>query len=119
MQIFGNVVRGLAQVLDLHHARHRVISENLANVSTPGYRARDLDFGSALERAFEGRGGEDEGEAPAVVVDPRSRVKLDGNSVDLEVETTRLADNALRIVALSRILAKKYAGLKETIAELR
>lgn len=119
MQIFGNVVRGLAAILDLHHARHRVIGENLANVSTPGYRARDLDFGSALERAFEDRAGADDGEPPALVVDAGSRVKLDGNSVDLEVETTRLADNALRIVALSRILAKKYAGLKETIAEMR
>ena len=36
MQIFGNVVRGLAGALELHEERHRVISENLANVETPG-----------------------------------------------------------------------------------
>jgi len=117
MQIFGNVLRGLGAALDLHHARHRVISQNLANVETPGYRAHDLDFGSALERAFGGHA--DDAKAPQPVLDTSSPVKIDGNSVDLEVETTRLAENSLRIVTLSRILAKKYAGLKETIAELR
>ncbi|MEW6269009.1 MAG: flagellar basal body rod protein FlgB [Thermodesulfobacteriota bacterium] len=117
MQIFSNVVRGLGAALDLYHARHRVIGQNLANVETPGYRALDLDFGSALERAFDGAA--DDAAPPEPVVDLLSPVKIDGNSVDLELETTRLAENSLRIVALSRILARKYAGLKEAIAELR
>ena len=118
MDIFGNVLGGLAGALELHQQRHRVISENLANVETPGYRARDLAFHDALEKAFagEGRAAADTAE---VVVDTATPVKLDGNSVDLDLETTRLADNAFRIVTLSRILAKKYSGIKETIAELR
>jgi flagellar basal-body rod protein FlgB len=118
MEIFGNVVRGLSRALELHGARHQVITENLANVETPGYRARDLDFGDALQAAFaaeEERGAE----TPEAVVDPDTPVKLNGNSVDLDVETTRLADNAFRMVALSRIVAKKYAGLAQTIEGLR
>lgn len=118
MQIFSNVLRGLAGALDVHQQRHRVISENLANVETPGYRARDVAFHDALERAF-GEDGRAAAAAAEVVLDRSTPVKLDGNSVDLDLETTRLADNAFRIVTLSRILAKKYAGLKETIAELR
>lgn len=117
MEIFGNVLRGLGGALELHQQRHRVISENLANVETPGYRARDMAFHDALDRAFAGEGRAAAADAE-VVVDTTSPVKLDGNSVDLDLETTRLADNAFRIVTLSRILAKKYAGLKETIAEL-
>jgi len=118
MQIFSNVLGGLAGALEMHQQRHRVISENLANVETPGYRARDVAFHDALERAFAGDGRAAASRAE-VVVDRSTPVKLDGNSVDLDLETTRLSDNAFRIVTLSRILAKKYAGLKETIAELR
>ena len=118
MEIFSNVVRGLAGALELHQQRHRIISENLANVETPGYRARDLAFHDALDAAFAGEGRAAAKSAEAVV-DTSTPVKIDGNSVDLDIETTRLADNAFRIVTLSRILAKKYAGLKEMIAELR
>ena len=118
MQIFGNVVRGLAGALELHEERHRVISENLANVEPPGYRARDLAFHDALENAFAGEGASAARRAETVV-DTSTPVKLDGNSVDLDLETTRLADNAFRMVALSRILAKKYAGMKETIDGLK
>lgn len=118
MQIFSNVVRGLAGALELHQERHRIISENLANVETPGYRARDLAFHDALGSAFAGEGAAAAQRAEAVV-DSSVPIKLDGNSVDLDLETTRLADNAFRIVTLSRILADEYAGLKETIAGLR
>jgi len=117
MEIFSNVVRGLAGALELHQQRHRIISENLANVETPGYRARDLAFHDALDSAFAGEAGAPQ--RAEAVLDTSTPVKIDGNSVDLDLETTRLSDNAFRIVTLSRILAKKYAGLKETIAELR
>jgi flagellar basal-body rod protein FlgB len=115
MDMFGNVLHGLASALELHQERHRIITENLANVETPGYRARDLAFHDALEAAFAG----DEGEPAEAVVDTSTPVKMDGNSVDLDLETTRLADNAFRIVTLSRILAKRYATLKETLTDLR
>lgn len=118
MEIFGTVVRGLAEALDLHEARHNLIAENIANVETPGYRARDVDFREALQAAFAEDAGRD-AEPPTPLVDPTSAVKADGNSVDLDREMTRLSENALQIVTLSRLLAKKYSGLRETIAELR
>jgi flagellar basal-body rod protein FlgB len=118
MEIFGAVLRGLAEALDFHQARHNVIAENLANVETPGYRARDLDFQQALDAAFV-PGADLEVEPPAPVVDPTVTVKANGNSVDLDRETTRLSENAFQIVALSRLLAKKYAGLRETLQDLR
>ncbi|HZR84483.1 MAG TPA: flagellar basal body protein [Candidatus Binatia bacterium] len=119
MDIFGPVLRGLREALSLHEARHRVIAENLANVETPGYRARDIDFADALRRAFdEGEAG-DEVRIPEPTEDHNARVKADGNSVDVDLETARLADNAFRIVALSRIVARKYAGIKQMLTEMR
>jgi len=52
MQIFTPFVRALGSALSLHHQRHQVLTENVANAETPGYRARDLEFGHVLESAF-------------------------------------------------------------------
>ncbi len=120
MRIFGPVMQGLGYALDLYQARHRVLAENVANAETPGYRARDLDFGSALASAFEA-GGEQPGagEAAEPLVDARATVKVDGNSVDLDTEMARLSQNAFKIVALSQIIAKEYAGLRAVITDGR
>ncbi len=99
MRIFGPVIQGLGQALDLYQARHRVLAENVANAETPGYRARDLDFGSALARAFE--------------------ANAERGAADGATEMSRLSQNALKIVALSQIIAKKYAGLRAVITDGR
>ena len=116
MGIFGPVIQGLGTALDVYQARHRVLAENVANSETPGFRARDLDFATALTHAFERDGG---GEAPAgavePVVDTRATVKIDGNSVDLDTEMARLSENTMKEVALTRILARKFASLKLAI----
>jgi flagellar basal-body rod protein FlgB len=116
MGIFGPVIQGLGAALDVYQARHRVLAENVANAETPGFRARDLDFGAALTRAFE-RDGAGEARAGAVepVVDTRATVKIDGNSVDLDTEMARLSENTMKEVALTRILARKFESLKLAI----
>lgn len=118
MGIFEGMIEGLGQALDLYQSRHRVLAENVANAETPGYRARDLDFGAALAEAFDGRSGAPAG-TPEAVVDPKAPVKLDGNSVDVDSEMARLSQNALKIVALSQIIARKYAGLRSIITDGR
>ena len=116
MRIFGPVVEGLGGALDLYQARHRVLAENVANAETPGYRARDLEFGTALAHAFERSGTSESADGDAEpIVDARSVVKIDGNSVDLDTEMARLSENSMKIVALTRILARKYEGLKAAI----
>ncbi len=119
MRIFGPVIQGLGQALDLYQTRHRVLAENIANAETPGYRARDLDFGSALTRAFDGGAEGGAADEAQPVVDTRAVVKVDGNSVDIDTEMARLSQNALKIVALSQIIAKKYAGLRAVITDGR
>ncbi len=126
MRLFGTVVEGLGNVLSLYNARHRVLTENIANVETPGYRARDLDFGEALAQAFTPpvkRPGEsganaialDAITAPQAEVDREAKIKIDGNSVDVDVEMAKLSENALRITALAQIISRKYAGLRAAI----
>lgn len=119
MAIFSSVIQGLAGALELYHARHRVLAENVANSETPGYRARNLEFDDVLRAVFQGGSKDQEGSASEPILDRGAVVKIDGNSVDMDTEMARLSDNALTIVALSRMLARKYEGLKNAIAEGR
>ena len=119
MQIFGNVVQGLSRALDLYQARHGVLAENVANAETPGYRARELDFASELKAAFdpqaEAGGAPANDRLPQPIVDRGATVKLDGNSVDLDIQMGELSENAFKIVALSQLLSRKLDGLKRAI----
>lgn len=117
MNLFGTVLNGLGAALQLHEARHRVIAENLANAETPGYRARRLEFQDELRRAFDGEPiSKTSVEAE---VDRHARVNADRNSVDLDTEMARMSENALRTVALSRLLSRKYATLRAAIQGVR
>jgi flagellar basal-body rod protein FlgB len=125
MRLFGTMMEGLGQALDLYQARHKVLAENVANADTPGYRARDLDFGAALAQAFES-GSETGSSAPTApaappeaVVDARATVKPDGNSVDIDTEMARMSENAMKMVALAQIISRKYTGLRSAITDGR
>ncbi|HEX4872942.1 MAG TPA: flagellar basal body protein [Nevskiaceae bacterium] len=93
---FDQVFGVHAQALPLHRQRLELLASNLANADTPGYKARDLDFASALAAVEAGP----EGSAQSAV---RERVVLqpsrDGNTVDAQREQASFADAALRYQA--------------------
>ena len=120
MQIFTPFVNALGSALRLHHSRHTVLAENVANAETPGYRARDLDFQHVLQAAFdEDAAGPQANGSVEPHVDRNAKVKIDRNSVDLDTEMAKLSENALRIVALTRFVSGSYDGLKRAIGNLR
>jgi flagellar basal-body rod protein FlgB len=99
-----------AQALQLRQQRMTMIASNIANASTPNYKARDLDFGAALALA-EDRQSPDAAIRYRVPLQP----SLDGNTVELSTEQTAFAENAIgyrsslaflqgRISTLSRAL---------------
>lgn len=102
-------------VLNLRSARQELIASNIANVDTPNYKAKDIDFAKTLQGAMSGNGaklqmagtvphhlisgtGESVMGAPVMfrnVLQPSA----DGNTVDMDVERAQFADNALRYEA--------------------
>ncbi len=97
-----------------------MLTENIANAETPGYRARDIDFRQALAAAFDDDGpGKVGAGTMEPMIDQDAIVKIDRNSVDLDTEMARLSENALRIMALSRFVSGSYDGLKQAIGTLR
>ncbi len=101
--------------LNLRAARQELMASNIANADTPNYKAKDIDFASALQGALSGSGqkmpvavtspghlagatGESVMGAPVQYVNPL-QPSADGNTVDMDVQRSQFADNALHYEA--------------------
>ena len=87
--LFG--VHGAA--LSVRAQRMNVLASNIANASTPGFKARDVDFSTALG-AVERQG--DSGFNSALLYRVPDQPSMDGNTVDLNQEQTAFAENAVQ-----------------------
>ena len=121
------------EALNLRHQRQQVLANNIANADTPNFKARDFDFASELSRAMDsGRPAEGGlslsttadghiagGSGSAPVGDLLYRVpdqpSLDGNTVNMDVERTRFADNSVRYQAALTMLNGRIQGLKSAM----
>jgi len=113
-----------SQALVLRAERQRVIAGNIANADTPGYKARDFNFATALRDATAARGGPDAasgggtigsgiardvmqpgGQLPTALryVQP-VQANLDSNTVDMDRERGAFMDNALKYDATLRFI---------------
>ena len=119
-----------AQALPLRSQRSAVLAANLANADTPGYRARDLDFKSALAAAGSSTGAVDLATtktrhmggatingAPSAELKYRTPLapSLDGNTVDAQLEQSAFAENTVRYQATLSFLSSKFRGLMTAI----
>ncbi len=88
--LFG--IHGMA--LELRAQRLGLLTSNIANAATPGYKARDIDFASALKSMTQGASN-----SQAISSSTLYRVpvmpSLDGNTVELSTEQTAFAENAV------------------------
>lgn len=90
--LFG--VHGAA--LEVRSQRMGVLASNIANASTPGFKAQDIDFQSALSTAETAvNTGGNASIAGAMRYRTASQPSLDGNTVELSTEQTAFAENAV------------------------
>ncbi len=104
MELFDTVHIALERAIQGSSIRHEALAQNLANINTPGYRRRDVDFHSALQAAMPGGREALEATPIAAQVDPAAPMRADGNSVDVDAEAANLAQNALEYEALAQVL---------------
>ncbi len=105
----------LEHYLDLVAFRHELISSNLANVDTPGYRTQDIDFESEMQRAELGLDG-----APVspYVHEVKGLIERpDGNNVSLERETMALAQVQLQYRTGVELLRDEIHTIQAAINE--
>jgi flagellar basal-body rod protein FlgB len=113
MVIFDATSRLLADMIQGTSARHRVLASNLANAETPGYQAQDVTFSAALESARAGAAG------PLVTMrleaEPGVAVRQDGNTVDLDRQMVKLAQNTGWHNTMLQILNSRLAVMRQAI----
>ena len=121
------------QALKLSAQRTEVLAANMANADTPNYKARDVDFKSALAASAAGAGklkmtttGVPHAQNLALLQTNGSRdaqtlyrvplaPSLDGNTVDAQVEQANFAQNAIRYQASLSFLNGKFRSLMTAI----
>ena len=111
MELFDTTQLTLAAALRGADARQGALAGNLANVDTPGYVRKDVDFHDALSAAV-GSGESPSGLSFAAQDDSSAAVRADGNSVDVDKENSELAQNALEYDALTRVASARIDILK-------
>jgi flagellar basal-body rod protein FlgB len=127
MEIFDTSMRALDAALGAAGKRQEVLSNNLANVNTPGYKRLDVNFDETLSKAIDatrsGEASDDEvfgGLLPQVQADKNAvAVRADGNSVDVDQEMSYLAENNIRYNALVQLSQSKMDTLKYVISDGR
>ena len=113
----------LVKAVDAAAMRHRALSNNIANVETPGYTREDVSFESELRMALDGPGSstiqerEVRGVRANILKDTQSPTRGDGNNVDIDREMTALAENTLNYQALLQSLSIKGQILRTAIYE--
>jgi len=113
--------------LEVAEQRMKLLAANVANADTPGFKARDLDFVSAMRAAGEGdismtttRAGHlgvpgSDNVAGKVQYRVPTQPSLDGNTVDAQKESAAVAETAVRYQATLTFLNQRIQGLMTAI----
>ena len=120
--------------LNIRQQRQEVLASNIANADTPGYKARDIRFRDALNSVLSQQNRlsdtrltlTSQRHIPAAAQTPDtgnllyrvpSQPRMDGNTVDMDVERVQFADNTMRhqteITVLSARLKAMMAALQQ------
>lgn len=124
--------------LDAAALSHKAISNNLANVDTPGFKRSEVVFGEKLKQALAARAARpqhlaasrtdeahfefDEGPSvdsvrPEMVTDNSTTLRNDGNNVDIDREISLLAQNTVWYSTLAQISQREFTDLRSAIKE--
>ena len=105
----------LCEYLDLAAFRQRLIASNLANVDTPDYRTRDINFEAEMRRAEDRLGPEDL--RPRVFKVQGLIERPDGNNVNLERESLLLARTQLQFRLGVELLRQEFQRISAAVKE--
>ncbi|GAA5234032.1 flagellar basal body rod protein FlgB [Verticiella sediminum] len=131
-----NAFRFYQQAIALRAQRQEVLSANIANADTPGYKARDFDFSSALREAV-GTGSVPrlpevrlsltsaahipaaaQGSAGAQLLYRQPlQPSLDGNTVDMDAERVAFADNTLRYQSTATLVSSRIKSMLAAVQQ--
>ena len=110
----------LDKAADAANLRNQLITNNIANASTPNYKRKDINFESILQAELSGEKTLQQAVKNAnydlSILDPQVYTdnsslsyRLDGNNVDIATEEAYLAENTLRYDTLVDLMNQEYS----------
>lgn len=126
MNLFSNTITSLEKAISQSTAKQRIISNNIANVDTPNYKAQDVRFETTLTNEMQKLqakktsskhiefGGSDSS-GYRIVTKNNTNYNHNGNNVDIDQEMTEMAKNQIQYNALIERLSGKFNSLKTVI----
>lgn len=130
MSSIDNALGISPQALALRAQRMSLLSANIANADTPGYKARDIDFQSALKAAEASQYSPNPADSaharhiplsgastsqPDVLYRQPAQLSIDGNTVDASKEHAAFMENAIRYQASLQLLDNRIKGIRNAI----
>jgi len=125
----NSTISALQQALNFGSAQISTIANNMSNVNTPGYKRKDVSFADALDNAQNGMTLELQKDDPrqidiednpdqsfTYVTDSSGSMRTDGNNVDIDAESSRLAAASIYYQGAAQLMQNQFAGLKYVIS---
>ena len=125
-----NYVNVLKKAADASWKRNEVIANNIANVSTPGYKRKDIQFENYLRRELMKDYSTDDDLNRRVANVDLDRLgtrvytdqselsyRLDGNNVDINTENGNLAENQIRYYTLLNSMTQEFSRIKSVLSK--
>ncbi len=123
-----NYVNVLGKAADASWTRESIITNNIANVDTPGYKRKDIDFQSVLSTEL-GKCSQESLDSkinsvnlsdlnPSVYTDHSNySYRLDGNNVDIDTEEVELASEQIRYEALTTSIDSEFSRMRTALGK--
>ena len=122
-----NYINVLDKAADASWVRNEVLANNIANATTPNFKRSDVNFESILMKELQGSGSfnkrianVDLKELTPIIYKENSNLqyRLDGNNVDIDMESARLADNQIRYNAIVDSINQEFSRLRTVLTGL-
>ncbi len=126
-----NHINLLNKGMDVAWTRQEVISHNIANAETPGYKSQHVEFETLFRQALEDNNGFETKTTrpghikvttadplavrPAVVSETHHSMRMDENSVDIDAEMVELAENTIQYNELVNKANMEFSRLRLAI----
>ena len=120
---FDQTIRMMEDRLSLNSLNQKLISGNLANINTPGYKAKEVSFEAALRESLEDHvlqmvKSNGTHLAPDEPVHAMQQPEItESGAVDLDTEMVKLTKNSIEYQYMVSMLNKKLTMLKTAITE--
>jgi flagellar basal-body rod protein FlgB len=126
LKLFNNTFSTIENALNYSTLKQKVIADNIANVDTPNYKAKDVSFKTMLDESVNGTLSasrtnskhipfQQSTDNPAIMTQQNVEYNDNGNSVDIDKEMSNLATNQIYYSALTDRINGMFSTLQTVI----